>query len=130
MAVESVSLKLPTSPMAWFAQAEAQFVLRNISQDGTKYYHVVASLDTNAADRALSVITSPPSTDKYKAIQTFLVSAYGLTDGERATALAPYSTRVEQHVWPDVIRVNCRSLWTLPSSTVQRSWTVLVPCLQ
>ena len=38
--------------------------------------------------------------------------------------LSPYSTRVEQHIGPDVIRVNCRSLWTLPSSTVQ------LPCLQ
>ena len=41
MAVESVALKLTTfwvtSPSAWFAQAEAQFALRNISQDDTKY---------------------------------------------------------------------------------------------
>ena len=91
MAVGIVSLKLPTfwipSPLAWFAQAESQFAIRNISQDDTKYYHFVAALDTNTATRALSVITSPPSTDKYKAIKTFLESAYGLTNGERATAL-------------------------------------------
>ncbi|GFR82529.1 Gag pol protein [Elysia marginata] len=89
--VESIALKLPTfwvpSPLAWFAQAEAQFALRNISQDETKYYHVVAALDTTTANRALSVLTSPPSTDKYNAIKSFLTSAYGLTDGERATAL-------------------------------------------
>ncbi|GFO29449.1 retrovirus-related pol polyprotein [Plakobranchus ocellatus] len=91
MAVESVALKLPTfwvsSPLAWFAQAEAQFALRNISQDDTKYYHVVAALDTNTANRALSVLTSPPTTDKYKTIKTFFTTAYGLTDCERATAL-------------------------------------------
>ncbi|GFR61857.1 Gag pol protein [Elysia marginata] len=91
MAVESVALKLVTfwvsSCLAWFTQAEAQFAIRNISQDDTKYYHVVAALDTNTANRALSVLTSPPPTDKYKAIKTFLISAYGLTDGERTTAL-------------------------------------------
>ena len=91
MAVDSVALKLPTfwvsSPLAWFAQAEAQFALRNISQDDTKYYHVVSSLDTNTATRALSIITSPPPSDKYSTIKSFLTSAYGLTDGERALAL-------------------------------------------
>ncbi|GFS03142.1 Gag pol protein [Elysia marginata] len=89
--VESIALKLPTfwvsNALAWFAQAEAQFALRNISQDETKYYHVVAALDTTTANRALSVLTSPPSTDKYNAIKSFLKSAYGLTDRERATAL-------------------------------------------
>ncbi|GFR69714.1 retrovirus-related Pol polyprotein [Elysia marginata] len=43
MAVESVAIKLPTfwvtSPLVWFAQAEAQFALRNITQDETKYFH-------------------------------------------------------------------------------------------
>ena len=92
MAVESIALKLPTfwvsSPLVWFAQAEAQFELRKISQDETKYYHVVAALDNSTANRALSVITSPPPpTEKYNTIKSFLTSAYGLTDGERATAL-------------------------------------------
>ncbi|KAK3760806.1 hypothetical protein RRG08_034108 [Elysia crispata] len=67
--------------------SEAQFELRKISQDETKYYHVVAALDNSTANRALSVITSPPPTEKYNTIKSFLTSAYGLTDGERATAL-------------------------------------------
>ena len=68
MAVDNVSMKLPTfwvsSPAAWFAQAEAQFALRHIDQDNTKYYHVVAALDTITATRALSIVTAPPQTDK------------------------------------------------------------------
>ena len=91
MAVESVSLKLPTfwvsSPSAWFAQAEAQFALKSISQDETKYYHVVASLDTTTATRALSIITNPPTTNKYPVIKSFLTSAFGLSEEERASAL-------------------------------------------
>ena len=91
MAVESVALKLPTfwvtSPSAWFAQAEAQFALRNISQDDTKYYYVVASLDSATATRALSVIAQPPQANKYVCLKTFLTSAFGLSEEERASAL-------------------------------------------
>ncbi|GFO14027.1 Gag Pol protein [Plakobranchus ocellatus] len=91
MDVDSVALKLPTfwvsSPLAWFAQAEVQFELRKISQDDTRYYHVVASLDTNTANRTLPITTASPPTEKCKAIKDFLTSAYGLSDEERATAL-------------------------------------------
>ena len=49
MSLEAETLKLPTfwttCPLAWFAQTEAQFSLRNISSDDTKYYYVVAALD-------------------------------------------------------------------------------------
>ncbi|GFR81956.1 retrovirus-related Pol polyprotein [Elysia marginata] len=91
MAVDSVALKLPTfwvsSPAARFSQAKAQFALKNITQDDTKYYHVVSSQDTNTATRSLSVISSPPTTYKYKTLKSFLTSAYGLTDEERASEL-------------------------------------------
>ncbi|GFR84810.1 retrovirus-related Pol polyprotein [Elysia marginata] len=91
MAVDRVALKLPTfwvsSPAAWFAQAEAHFALKNITQDDTKYYHVVSTLDTNTATRSLSVISSPPTTNKYQTLKFFLPSASELTDEERASAL-------------------------------------------
>src|SRR6218665_182323 len=31
---------LPQHPSLWIRQAEAQFVLANVSQDSTKYYHL------------------------------------------------------------------------------------------
>lgn len=89
--VEAVALKLPTfwtsNPEAWFMQVEAQFAIRNITADDTKYYYVVSALDSATATRALSILKSPPASDKYKSIKTFLTSAFGLTDAERATAL-------------------------------------------
>ena len=67
--VDAVSVKLPTfwtsSPSAWFTQAEAQFVLRGVTQYGTKYYHVVSALDYATVTRALSIIISPPETEKF-----------------------------------------------------------------
>ena len=45
----AVAIKLPTfwaqQPEVWFLQAEAQFHIRKITDDTTKYYHVVAALD-------------------------------------------------------------------------------------
>ena len=43
----AVAIKLPTfwaqQPEVWFLQAEAQFHIRKITDDTTKYYHVVAA---------------------------------------------------------------------------------------
>ena len=84
-------MKLPTfwsaNPKAWFAQAEAQFALRHISNDDTKYYHIISALDSDTATRALSILSQPPETDKYKAIKDFLVDAFDLSDYERASKL-------------------------------------------
>ena len=91
MSLEAVTLKLPifwtTCPLAWFAQTEAQFSLRNISSDDTKYYYVIAALDANTATRALSIISSPPAEQKYELLKSFLTSAFGLSEPQRANAL-------------------------------------------
>ena len=91
MSVEMVALKLPTfwntCPLAWFAQTEAQFALRGITADETKYYHVVAALDPDTASRSLAIISSPPPTCKYSTIKSFLTYAYGLSEAEKAVML-------------------------------------------
>ena len=49
----AVSVKLPTfwttMAAAWFTQAEAQFGLRGITSDDTRYWHVVSALDAETA---------------------------------------------------------------------------------
>lgn len=91
MSIETVALKLPTfwtsCPSAWFAQTEAQFALRGITADETKYYHVVAALDAATASRALSIISSPPPNCKYDSLKSFLTGAYELSEAEKAAAL-------------------------------------------
>ena len=91
MSLEAITLKLPTfwttCPLAWFAQTEAQFSLRNISSDDTKYYYVVAALDANTATTAFSIISSPPAEQKYELLKSFLTSAFRLSEPQRANAL-------------------------------------------
>ena len=87
----AVSVKLPTfwttMAAAWFTQAEAQFGLRGITSDDTRYWHVVAALDAETATRAASILQHPPPTDRYITLKEFLVSAYELSAPERADRL-------------------------------------------
>lgn len=87
----AVSLKLPTfwtsQPEVWFAQAEAQFHLRGITADDTKYYYVLAALDQDTATRLLDLINQPPTENKYKTLKDRLVDSFGLSKRERATRL-------------------------------------------
>ena len=85
----AVSLKLPTfwssQPEVWFAQAEAQFNLRKVTADDTKYYYVLAALDQPTATRLLDLINHPPTDDKYKELKTRLIDTFGLSERERAS---------------------------------------------
>ena len=87
----AVAVKLPTfwssQPDVWFAQVEAQFHLRKITADETKYYHVLAALDQDTATKLIDLITSPPVEDKYNALKTRLTETYGLSERERASRL-------------------------------------------
>lgn len=87
----SIVLKLPkfweTSAATWFAQAEAQFTLRGITDDATRYYHVVSALESSTAARAVSFITSPPAQNKYAGLKAYLLKIFELSRSERARRL-------------------------------------------
>lgn len=91
MESNAVAIKLPVfwtnQPQVWFAQSEAQFAIRGITNDETKFYHVVAALDQHTATRVVGLLENPPAVDKYYALKTTLLSTYGLTDSERAAQL-------------------------------------------
>ena len=87
----AVALKLPifwtSQPEVWFAQAEAQFAIRKITADETKYYHVLSALDQGTATRLLDLISSPPTDNKYEALKDRLFATFSLSKRERASRL-------------------------------------------
>jgi cleavage and polyadenylation specificity factor subunit 1 len=91
MTESAVSLKLPTfwasQPRAWFVQAEAQFTIRGITQDSTKYAYLVSSLDQQTAERILDVLEAPPTSEKYETLKDRLLSTFSLSEQERASRL-------------------------------------------
>lgn len=86
----AVTVKLPVfwpaQPAIWFSQAEAQFALRGISSDSTKYYHVLAALDQDTALRISDVILNTPA-DKYNALKERLLQVFELQESDRAEQL-------------------------------------------
>ena len=89
--INAVSLKLPPfwpdRAKFWFLQAEAQFSLRNIVADETKFFYIISSIDQDVADRVLDLLEKPPATDKYKTLKTRLIDAFTLDEARRADLL-------------------------------------------
>lgn len=90
-AAAAVSIKLPefwkSDPEMWFAQAEAQFILGNITKDDTKFYHIVAKLDQSVICHVADLVSNPPQVDKYMAIKDRLVSRFALSPQTRLERL-------------------------------------------
>ena len=91
MSQKAVSLKLPpfwaAEPQIWFAQVEAQFALRKIVADETKYFNVLSALDQATASHLKDFIINPPKEDKYEALKARLVETFDLSEPERASLL-------------------------------------------
>ena len=84
--IAAVSVKLPefwaTSPEIWFARIEAQFSIKNITQDTTKYDYVVSALDFKTAEEVHDVLVNPPQKDKYS-LKCALIKAFGKSQTQR-----------------------------------------------
>lgn len=87
----AVALKLPTfwetQPTVWFLQAEAQFHIRKIKDDTTKYYYVVSALDQHTSSRILDVLQNPPTANKYASLKTRLLTTFSISRRDRASRL-------------------------------------------
>ena len=87
----AVAIKFPTfwaqQPEVWFLQAEAQFHIRKITGDTTKYYHVVAALDQETSGRVLGTLSSSPTDNKYADVKQRLLTTFGLSKREQASKL-------------------------------------------
>ena len=74
-------------PRVWLQQAEAQFALRNITADDTKYHYLVAALDQTTALRVIDILEDPPQHDKYGNLKRRLTDIFGLSRRQRADRL-------------------------------------------
>ena len=87
----SVALKLPPfwpeQPTVRFAQTEAQFAIKNISVELTKFYHVVAALDGSTAQRVSDILEIPPRENPYNILKKRLTNAFALSDRERTAQI-------------------------------------------
>ena len=73
-------MKLPTfwpdAAEVWFAQADAQFAIRNVRISKTKFYHGVAVLPQEVASQILDLIRAPPAGDLYGVLRERRITLY------------------------------------------------------
>ena len=89
--VSTVSMKLPpfwcSDPQLWFAQVEAQFLLRGISAQRTKFDHVVAALAPDVATEVRDIILNPPASDPYDELRKQLIQRTSQSERRRLQQL-------------------------------------------
>jgi hypothetical protein len=92
-------LKIPafwaSNPEAWFAMVEGQFVLKGVTQDTLKFYHVLGSLPETAVLGLGDLMRGPPQEDTYTQLRTRLLAAHTLTEFQRMDARRPGPWRPE-----------------------------------
>ena len=102
----------PEAPDMWFARAEAEFTLRSITLDTTKYGYLVAHLPENVALRVRDAINNPPDDNPYASLKERLLKVFTLTRAQRAARLLSFPQTTDER--PSVVLD--RMLALLPSS--------------
>ena len=86
--IQSIALKLPQfwadGAKIWFAQAESQFAIKNITSELTKYHHVIAALPNEIAVKLIDFFENVPEEEQYTSIKMRLLKKFTHTDLEKA----------------------------------------------
>lgn len=73
----------PENVEAWFLQVEAQFQLRGITSDVTKYNHIVTGLPNNFVNDVINILRDPPVQDKYGKLKAQILSIHSESEQKR-----------------------------------------------
>ena len=75
--IAAVALKLPSfwsaDPQVWFAQVESQFFTRKITNQDTKFHHIVACLPPEVAVDIRDLIINKPPDNAYDELKNTLI---------------------------------------------------------
>lgn len=87
MQLARVAMKPPPfwkpDPKLWFLQVEAQFNRAGITTDDTKYYTLVAEIDSSILKCASDIIMAPPEISKYETLKARLIAEFSESEDSR-----------------------------------------------
>ena len=118
--IQPVSFKSPpfwsSNAAAWFTRLEASFATHHppITNDLTKFQHVIQLLDSDTSRRVHAILSNPPAQRKYEAIKTALLSAFEPTQFQKDSSLLQLNGLGDRR--PSELLQYMRSMNTDPST--------------
>ena len=89
--ISTIAIKLPQiwekNVASWFVIVESQFINSRITNDNTKYHHIIASLNESIVSKCIHIITNSPSEGKYDYLKQNLIRLLELSPREKAREL-------------------------------------------
>lgn len=117
----------PEKPALWFAQLDAQFALRGITQEETRYWHVVAQLDVRSAQEVEDVLLNPPAENKYTKLKDELIARLSTSKQRKLKQLLEHEEKGDRT--PSQFLRHMRSLAgdDVPEEFIRTLWTSRLP---
>jgi hypothetical protein len=89
--IAKMAPKLPpfweSNPRVWFKQIESNFAIAGITQDTTKYNHVVASIEARYLQQVEELILDPPAVEKYAKLKERLIKEFSDSETKKLNTL-------------------------------------------
>ncbi len=73
----------PTNPVAWFAMAEGQLIIRGVTEEAMRYYHVLPCLPESTVNLVTDFVGGLLLADPYTQLKARLLAVHQLTDYQR-----------------------------------------------
>lgn len=75
------------NPALWFCQLEAQFEMNRITSDKSRYYTVVAAIESTVLDQVSDLVLNPPLNGLYTALKARLLNVFADSEQSRLKKL-------------------------------------------
>lgn len=89
--VMKIAIKLPpfwtAQPVLWFQQVEAHFHINNIKKDVSKYYTVIASIESSVLAQVSDIVRQPPEKNKYDALKDRIIERFADSESRKIKKL-------------------------------------------
>ncbi|GFR00427.1 uncharacterized protein TNCT_595431 [Trichonephila clavata] len=95
-------------PELWFLKVESTFKAVEISPDATKFHCVVAALHSSVLNCVVDILKSPPATDSYGALKTYIVDYFAKSEPTRLKTLFQDMTLGDR--WPSQLLKEMRTV--------------------
>ena len=77
----------PSDPMLWFVQVEAQFMLKGILGQLTKFHHVLANLSQEIGTEVRDLLMNLPEQNPYDVLQETLIKRTTISEQQQLQQL-------------------------------------------